>query len=231
MLLHEVRGPTSFEDLKTVNGILHPTFQSTCETLRLLEDDNYWDTTLEVAALCDSPLNMRELFTIMLTILCNIEKEIRKIFFLDSPSGTGKTFLINLLLAKVRSNRGITLAVASSGIAATLLEEGKTVHAAFKLPLNLIHVETPLCNISKQSSAAQVLRDCKLIVLDESTMAHKGGFEALNSTLKDIRGNDDMMVGVTMLLAGDFRQTLPIVPKGTRADEVKACIKASNLLL
>ncbi|CAK1580550.1 unnamed protein product [Parnassius mnemosyne] len=60
-------------------------------------------------------------------------------------------------------------------------------------------------------------------------MGHKGGFEALNRTLKDIRGNDDMMGGVTVLLAGDFRQTLLIVPRGTRADEVKACIKASNL--
>lgn len=344
LLLHEVRGPTSFEDLKTVNGILHPTFQSACKALGLLEDDKHWDTTLEEAALCDSPLKLRELFTIMLVfcqlsdplslwekykeslsedikrqlerelqdcvsvvhltdevynrcliliedavlaqagqnlaqyglpqpkrsaatldnreylretnydlcalgevvscneelltdeqlyvyqkILGNIEKGIGQIFFLDAPGGTGKTFLINLLLAKVRSNRSIALAVASSGIAATLLEGGKTAHAAFKLPLNLIHVETPLCNISKQSNAAQVLRDCKLIVWDESTMAHKGGFEALNRTLKDIRGNDDMMGGVTVLLAGDFRQTLPVVPRGTRADEVKACIKASSL--
>ncbi|XP_076301721.1 uncharacterized protein LOC143219730 [Lasioglossum baleicum] len=342
LLLHEVRGPTSFEYLKTVNGILHPTFQSACKAIGLLEDDKHWDTTLEEAALCDSPLKLRELFTIMLVfcqlsdplslwekykeslsedikrqlerelqdnaqllidevynrclmliedavltqagqnlthyglpqpkrsaatfgnleylreinydpgvlrevvssneelltdeqlyiyqeILSNIEKGIGKIFFLDAPGGTGKTFLINLLLAKVRSNRGIAIAVASSGIAATLLEGGKTAHAAFKLPLNIIYVETPLCNISKQSNAAQVLRDCKLIVWDESTMAHKGGFEALNRTLKDIRGNDDMMGGVTVLLAGDFRQTLPIVPRGTRADEVKACIKASNL--
>ena len=32
-----------------------------------------------------------------------------------------------------------------------------------------------------------------------------------------------------MLLAGDFRQTLPVVPRGTRADKVKACVKASYL--
>ena len=32
-----------------------------------------------------------------------------------------------------------------------------------------------------------------------------------------------------MLLAGDFRQTMPVVPRGTRADEVKACIKSSYL--
>ncbi|XP_046666603.1 uncharacterized protein LOC124358346 [Homalodisca vitripennis] len=37
------------------------------------------------------------------------------------------------------------------------------------------------------------------------------------------------MGGVTLLMAGDFRQTLPVVPRGTRADEVKACVKRSVL--
>jgi len=60
-------------------------------------------------------------------------------------------------------------------------------------------------------------------------MAHKGGVEALNRSLKDIRGNKRLMGGVTVLLAGDFRQTLPVVPKGTRADEVKSCLKRSTL--
>lgn len=39
--------------------------------------------------------------------------------FLDAPGGTGKTFLINLILAKLRSEGKIALATASSGIAAT----------------------------------------------------------------------------------------------------------------
>lgn len=60
-------------------------------------------------------------------------------------------------------------------------------------------------------------------------MAHKGGIEALNRSLRDIRDNTKLMGGVTVLLAGDFRQTLPVVPKVTRADEVKSCIKKSNL--
>ncbi|GBM44848.1 hypothetical protein AVEN_201093-1 [Araneus ventricosus] len=37
------------------------------------------------------------------------------------------------------------------------------------------------------------------------------------------------MGGVTMVLAGDFRQTLPIIPRGTRADEMQACLKSSYL--
>ena len=133
------------------------------------------------------------------------------------------------MLAQIRSGKNIAVAVASSGIAATLIEGGKTAHSAFKLPLNLGHSESALCNISKQSDMAHVLQDAKLIVWDECTMAHKGGIEALNRTLQDIRGCNRVMGGVTVLLSGDFRQTLPVVPRGTRADEVKACLKSSIL--
>jgi len=46
------------------------------------------------------------------------------IYFLDAPGGTGKTFVISLILATIWSRSQIALAVASSGIAATLLESG-----------------------------------------------------------------------------------------------------------
>ena len=41
-----------------------------------------------------------------------------------------------LLLAFVRKDKKVALLVASSGIAALLLEGGKTAHARFKIPLN-----------------------------------------------------------------------------------------------
>ena len=62
-------------------------------------------------------------------------------------------------------------------------------------------------------------------------MSHKSAFEVLDRTLKDIRGNDDL-IGVTILLAGDFGRTLPVVLDkqiGTRAGETKACLKSSSI--
>ncbi|GFV23891.1 ATP-dependent DNA helicase [Trichonephila clavipes] len=118
--------------------------------------------------------------------------------FLHSPGGTGKTFLINLLLAKIRCDRSIAITVASSGIAATLIDGGKTTHSAFKLPLNLHHSEPVNCNISKQRDMAHVLREAKLIIWDECTMAHKKGMEAQNRTVQDIRGCNQIMGGLTV---------------------------------
>ena len=141
--------------------------------------------------------------------------------FLNASGGTGKTYLTNLILAKVRLGGNVALAVASSGIAATLLVGGRTAHALFKLPLNLATISEPMCNIRKNSSLAEVLRAAKLIVWDEVSMAHKGGLEALDRSLRDIRNCDKMFGGVTVLICGDFQQILPVVAKGTPVDELK----------
>ncbi|GBP82438.1 hypothetical protein EVAR_51480_1 [Eumeta japonica] len=58
-------------------------------------------------------------------------------FSFGCSGGTGKTFITNLILAKVRSLGKLALAVASSGIAATLLAGGRTAHSTFKLPLTV----------------------------------------------------------------------------------------------
>ncbi len=59
-------------------------------------------------------------------------------FFSSGPGGTGKTHLINMLLAKFRSQHQVALAVASSGVASLLLKGGTTAHSRFKLtfPVN-----------------------------------------------------------------------------------------------
>ncbi|GFT40170.1 ATP-dependent DNA helicase PIF1 [Trichonephila clavipes] len=149
--------------------------------------------------------------------------------FLDAPGGTGKTFLLNLLLAFVRKEKDMAVAVASSGIAATLLAGGRTAHSAFKLPLDLARSDSATCNISKGTGQGHVLTTCKLIVWDEATMSHRNAFHALDKTLQDLRGSSAIMGGATVVLAGDFRQTLPIVTRGTPADQINACLKNSYL--
>ncbi|KIH54988.1 hypothetical protein ANCDUO_14862 [Ancylostoma duodenale] len=70
---------------------------------------------------------------------------------------------------------------------------------------------------------------CKVIVWDECTMAHKRALEALDWTMQDLRGNSRLMGGAVVVLAGDFRQILPVIPRSTPADELNACLKASYL--
>ncbi|GBP88959.1 hypothetical protein EVAR_87731_1 [Eumeta japonica] len=115
------------------------------------------------------------------------------------------------------------MAVASLG---SLQHCGGRTALGFKLPLNLASEETPMCNISKSSARGALLQQCKLIVWDECTMSHKRAIEALDR-LQDIQSNRKLMGGVVVLL-GDFRQTLPVIERGT-ADEISACLKTSYL--
>ncbi|GBP93700.1 hypothetical protein EVAR_68193_1 [Eumeta japonica] len=60
-------------------------------------------------------------------------------------------------------------------------------------------------------------------------MSHKRAIEALDRTIKNIKDNRHIMGGMVVLLAGNFRQTLPVINKGTPAVEINACLKASVL--
>ena len=136
---------------------------------------------------------------------------------------------MNLILASVRNQGKIALAVASSGIAATLLVGGRTAHSTFKLPLDLAINETPVCNVGKNTKEAGLIKQAKIILLDECSMLHKRGVEAIDRLLQDLKENDRLFGGVTFVLAGDFRQCLPVISGGNSADQLKACLKSSQL--
>ncbi|XP_037914086.1 uncharacterized protein LOC119653502 [Hermetia illucens] len=123
----------------------------------------------------------------------------------------------------------IMIIVASSGIAAALLDGGRTAHSTFKLPLDVHNKPDAMCKIKKNSGIAAVLRKSSIIIWDECTMTHKYSLEALNRTMQDLNSNNKLFGGAILLLSGDFRQTLPVIPRSTFADEVNACLKQSFL--
>lgn len=342
LLLHTIRGPKSFLELRTIYGEVCLTYRDACFKLGLLEDDQHWNLSLTEASVSCSPNQMRVLFAIILTTcapvnpkelwenhkdtlsediirqarrmqpnmeiqyseaiyneslillenycisinnrtICalglpapirdqasvndrdivretqydvdslrefvddrrNILNDDQKIAyntvmqsvtagnggiaFLDAPGGTGKTFLLNLILANIRQEEEIALAIASTGIASALLDGGRTAHSTLKLPLNLNVAENPTCNISKNSGMATVLKRAQILIWDECTMSHKKAFEALDRSLRDIRDSNKLMGGLFISLSGDFRPTLPVIPRSTQADELNACLKSSYL--
>ena len=151
----------------------------------------------------------------------------QKLFFVDGPGGYGKTFLFNMILAKVRSNYGIVIAVASLGIAALLLNGGRTAHSRFKIPIKLTKDST--LNISYQSELAELIRQTELFIWDEVPMAHRFAFEAVDRTFRDLTNVDEPFGGKIFILGRDFRQILPVVIRGGRTQIVDACIKSSDL--
>jgi hypothetical protein len=145
----------------------------------------------------------------------------RRAFFVDGLGGTGKTFFYSCLLSTVCTQGRVVVAVASSGIVALLLDEGRTAHSRFKIPVQGLN-STSTCYISSDSELAALLQAAAFIVWDEVVMMHMHVFEAVNRSLQDI-----MVVinpafkflpfgGLVVVFGGDFRQILPVVPRGTR---------------
>jgi len=52
-----------------------------------------------------------------------------KVIFIDGHGGTGKTYIENLILNVVHTYGNFALVIASSGIAALLLSEGRMAHS------------------------------------------------------------------------------------------------------
>ena len=60
-------------------------------------------------------------------------------------------------------------------------------------------------------------------------MADRKVYEAIDRTFQDIRENSHPFGGLTVVFAGDWRQILPVVRRGSRADIIHACLKSSPL--
>jgi len=73
MLLNIVHGATSFENLRTVEGITYPTFKGACAALGLLQDDIEWNQCLEEAGRIQSGIQLRNLFATLL-LFCQVTR-------------------------------------------------------------------------------------------------------------------------------------------------------------
>ncbi|UYV72603.1 hypothetical protein LAZ67_10000016 [Cordylochernes scorpioides] len=73
--------------------------------------------------------------------------------------GSGKTYLYTTLMHSVRGMNQVVLPAATTGIAANLLQGGKTIHSLYglQIPLN----ETSVSNIKMTTMAAGTLREAK----------------------------------------------------------------------
>jgi hypothetical protein len=159
-------------------------------------------------------------------IMESVDSRQGKLIFVEGHGGTGKTYLWKAITTKIRSEGKIVLALASCGIAALLLEGGRTAHSRFHIPLNTTDEST--CNIKQGSNLAALLNKTSIILWDETPMAHRNCFKALEKNLRDIlrctNKNSDKIPfgGMTVVLGGDFRQILPVVAKGKRENIVNA---------
>ncbi|CAI0625772.1 unnamed protein product [Linum tenue] len=118
-------------------------------------------------------------------------------------------------------------------LAARLVLYSYACYSRFKIPLHLDNNST--CSIKKGTHLAELMQEAKLIVWDEAPMAHRQAFEALNRTLCDLMNvplagpGHKLFGGKTVLLGGDFRQTLPVIPDSGREQTIESSLTRSEI--
>jgi hypothetical protein len=130
----------------------------------------------------------------------------QKLFFVDEPGGTDKSFVFNTLIGHLEALDKRLIVVASSGIAALILHKGRTAHSEFKIPILIYSHST--CAITLRSALAEKIRLAHLIIWDEAPMQHRHVFEAVDRTLRDIMRVEAPFGGKVVVFGGDFRQVL-----------------------
>ena len=169
----------------------------------------------------------RNIYETILESVSSDQIENGKVYFIDAPGGTGKSFTLNLLIQKSILDGFKPIAVASSGIAALLLKGGKTAHYTFKIPLEVDEHST--CSFKEQSETAKMIKESKIIIWDEAPMSKKFTIEAVEKSIRNLTKNEIIFGGKVVVFSGDFRQTLPVVTFGHQEEAVDLSIKRSYI--
>ena len=110
-----------------------------------------------------------------------------------------------------------------------LLDSGRTAHSVFNIPIPVTAEST--CNFSKNSDTGRTLQQVDLIMWEEIVTCLRNRILTVDRSLHDLMQTDRPFGGNFLVLAGDFRQILPVVPGGSRGQIVSACFKVSSLYL
>jgi len=147
----------------------------------------------------------------------------RESLFFTGAAGTGKSRTLRELVRQ--SPEGSTFVTALTGMAATQLPRGTTLHSFAGLGLAKGTKEQCLERAQMSGKDMRNWANAKLLVIDEASMISKGLFEKLEFVARRMRSCDKPFGGIVLCLCGDFFQ-LPPVSRGAVGDDALFCFES-----
>ena len=135
-------------------------------------------------------------------------------FFFTGCAGTGKTFTLRSVIDELP--QGSTFITATTGISASLLPRGTTLHSFAGIGHCEGTREQILKKVKQHPKATKNWRKVKTLVIDEVSMLSKDLFETLDYIAREIRMCQfTPFGGIQLILCGDFFQLPPVSRKET----------------
>ena len=135
--------------------------------------------------------------------------------FISGVGGTGKSFLIEalkLLVAKIWSNKELTVIVAAPTGLAAFNVGGLTIHRLFQLPIEHEGKTAGYWSLPKVSQKVmkKQLLNVKLIIVDEISMVSSLNLAYMHVRLEELFGGDEWFGNRNMLFVGYILQLQPV---------------------
>lgn len=131
--------------------------------------------------------------------------------FITGGAGTGKTYLIKMILTYLRSRKSIkSIGVTATTAIAAKLIGGKTIHSLLGLPIGNHEVEKYKKKLMLRKHLIQKWKRVDVLIIDEVSMLSLELFEFIDTIAKYLRKNQNPFGGIQMILVGDFFQLKPV---------------------
>lgn len=157
-----------------------------------------------------------------------IQNNKNKMAVLIGPGGSGKSYCFRYAIAYCKQQKKKVRVYATTGIAATLLEGGLTVHHGFGVPAGM--TERASSYLHANSQQGQDIKETDVIIIDEISQMNTHVLTLIDELLRNIMGKPlEPFGGKIIILGGDFRQNLPVIQRGTRVEVVTSCVITNAL--
>jgi len=137
---------------------------------------------------------------------------------------------LQTIIHMVKSRNQRVIAVAFTGIAASLMDGGQTANSRFKLKLKLD--KDSVSNIIPNSDEARYILSAELLIWDEAPTCSMHMVNCVDRLYRDLTRNwRTPFGGKIVLFGGDFMQPLPITPLASPMLAAAVCFKKTKVWL
>ncbi len=181
---------------------------------------NNLNNSLTIATVADNDENgLNEKQNAALKLICQAFNKMRllndaagALFLIHGPPGTGKSYVANAFIKRLNDIELTCLVSAPTGVAASVLNGGRTVHSLFGLDNRNRKKNSISSSLSggKLLALKNLIGDSACLLIDEVSFVSAKMLSEVDTKLREIKSSQLPFGGLMVILSGDMFQLPPV---------------------